>query len=153
MEFDVDLEAQDLLRYALPSDVKSKKKRDIDVIYRQLLSSSEPYSRQTGAMGSDNKAFSSTDDYVDFWDPLLVAKYRALVMKMIGEENMFAARFKQDPHGYRYCRTAFEIQEPPSSVGYSHHLSIQLCEGQGGETKGSRGGFSSFQSLTPSLLT
>ncbi|PXF46992.1 hypothetical protein BWQ96_03182 [Gracilariopsis chorda] len=145
MEAEVDLEAQDLLRCALPSDVKRKEKQDMDVMYRQLLSSSDPSLRQTGAMGSDNKAFSSTEDYVDFWEPLLLAKYRALVMKMIGEENMFAARFKQDPHGNRYCPTAFEVQEPPSSFDYFHHLPMQLCEGQGGEIKGSRGGFSSSQ--------
>ncbi|PXF44264.1 hypothetical protein BWQ96_05968 [Gracilariopsis chorda] len=145
IEAEVDLEAQDLLRYALPSDVRSKNKQDMDVIYRQLLSSSEPSLRQTGAMGSDNKAFSSTEDYVDFWEPLLIAEYRVSVMKMIGEENLFAAQFKQDPHGYRYFPTAFEVQEPPSSVGYFHHLSMQLCEGQGGEIKGSRGGFSSSQ--------
>ncbi|CAN8069076.1 unnamed protein product [Agarophyton chilense] len=128
----VDLEKEQLHECTLSPDIRKLQPRDMDLLYRALIRNAEPSIPRPSNMKTSGKTFSNAEEYVEFWEPLLTSECRASILNMMKEENSFANNFLQDPQGYRYCRTAFEVQEPPSSIGYFHNLRLRFCADQGG---------------------
>lgn len=67
------------------------------------------------------------ESYVKYWEPLLVAEFRASVETSVREEEMFAEREKNRRTGkYSKCRAVFEVQGPPEDIGYLQTISLKL---------------------------
>eukprot|EP00178_Gracilaria_changii_P002292 TRINITY_DN1338_c0_g1_i1.p1 TRINITY_DN1338_c0_g1~~TRINITY_DN1338_c0_g1_i1.p1 ORF type:complete len:2578 (+),score=254.02 TRINITY_DN1338_c0_g1_i1:498-8231(+) len=142
----------------LPTDIRTLHPRDMDLLHRALIQQAEP---PVPVLKDDLKTygrtFASTKAYVEFWEPLITSEYRVSIQNMVREENYFATKFHCDPQGYRYCRTAFEVQEPPSSIGHFHQLRLKFCADQGGlprefDQEVSSSEFSVFQSQPTDLV-
>ncbi|KAI0564078.1 DNA2/NAM7 helicase AAA [Gracilaria domingensis] len=127
---------QELLRECtLPKSVRNLPPRDMDLVYRALIHKTEPKVSVSGDFRECGKTYANVEEYVEFWEPLLISECRASIQNTVREENNFASQFQHDANGYRYCRTAFEVQEPPSSIGYFHQLRLNFCPDQGGIPK------------------
>ncbi|KAI0557116.1 hypothetical protein FGB62_339g011 [Gracilaria domingensis] len=131
--------------------------RDMDLVYRALIHKTEPKVSVSGDFREFGKTYANVEEYVEFWEPLLISECRASIQNTVREENNFASQFQHDSNGYRYCRTAFEVQEPPSSLGHFHQLRLNFCPDQGGIPKEfgqdlSSSQFSVFQAQSTDLV-
>lgn len=101
--------------------------RAIEQVKRAVLISEDPHCLGTELYtGTAPQTFQNVESYVTYWEPLLIAEFRAAIRRSTDEQRFPGAQNSMGTRNLDPGRI-FEVDGPAEDIGYLHTLSISSC--------------------------